>query len=290
MRPAFANRSRPPRRVEWRGAAGNTLVGECFDAPGPVGVALLHGGGQTRHAWRRAARWLQERGTPCLTFDQRGHGDSAWIDDGDYRLDVFRDDLHAVLGQWNRPCVLIGASLGGLVSLMAAGTPSARIRGLVMIDTAPQLDHAEIEWLIDFLGGDAEQGFESPAAAVEHLRRFFPDLVIAPESIEKSLRRDAQGRWHRHWDVRVVLGERNSVAIGHEARLHADASRIEVPAMLVRAGASQLVSDEAVGQLRAVVPQLELLEMPGLHHLFSGDESLEIMARIEPFLQRACTA
>lgn len=281
---AVASAAASTRPLEWRGAGGHRLAGECFDAAGEIGVLLLHGGGQTRHSWRRAARWLQQRGIPCLSYDQRGHGDSAWIDDGDYRLDAFRDDLRIVLADWGRPCVLIGASLGGLVSLMAGGDPG--IRGVVMVDTAPQLNPAEIDWLIDFLGGDADTGFESPAAAVAHLRRFFPDIDVSADSIGKSLRQDAQGRWHRHWDVRVVLGERNSVALGHEDRLHADAARIRAPALLVRAGASQLVSDAAIARLRAAVPQLEVAEMAGLHHLFSGDESIAIMERLGDFLAR----
>lgn len=278
------------QRLEWRGAAGHRLVGECFDAPGSVGIVLMHGGGQTRHSWRRAARWLQQRDVPCLTFDQRGHGDSDWIADGDYRLDAFLDDLRIVLAAWARPVVLVGASLGGLVSLMAAGQRDADIRGLVMVDTAPQLDAAEINWLVDFLGGEADKGFASPAEAVAHLRRFFPALAISEQSIGKSLRQDADGRWHRHWDVRVVLGERNSIALGHEERLHADAARVRAPCALVRAGASQLVSDAAIARLRAVVPQLELIEIAGLHHLFSGDESLEIMERLQPFLARTLDA
>ena len=271
----------------WIGATGNRLVGEIFEADGPGSVVMLHGGGQTRHTWRRAAKRLQQQGIACLTFDQRGHGDSDWIDAGDYLLDDFLADVERVLDDWGRPCVLIGTSLGGLVSMMAAGTQRPLIRGLAMIDTAPQLNPREIEWLVEFLGADAERGFESPTAAAAHLQRYFPDLDIAADSIEKSLRQGPDGRWHRHWDVRVVLGQRNSIALPHEAALHERARRIRVPFALVRAGASDLVSDAAVERLRGCAPQLELIEMPGLHHLFSGDESLQIVDRIDSFMQRA---
>lgn len=283
---ASAAREPPARVVEWRGAAGNRLVGEIFDAAGEVGVALFHGGGQTRHTWRRAARHLQALGIPCLAFDQRGHGESAWLEDGDYRLDAFLADARLVLEDWARPVVVIGTSLGGLVALMIAATGLPAIRGLAMVDTAPQLDPAEIEWLIEFLGGESETGFESPAAAVRHVRRFFPDLTVSVESMEKSLRRGPDGRWRHHWDVRVVLGELNSVALPHEERLHADAARVTVPFALVRAGASRLVSDAAVERLRGCVPHLEVLELPGAHHLFSSAESLRIMELLSDFLRR----
>jgi non-heme chloroperoxidase len=274
------------QRLEWHGSSGNRLVGEAFEAPGQVSALLLHGGGQTRHTWRRAARRLQAAGIPCLTFDLRGHGESAWDSEGDYRLDAFLADARIVLADWDRPVVLIGTSLGGLVALMTAGSGAAGVRGLAMIDTAPQLNPAEITWLLEFLSGESERGFESPAAAADHVRRFFPDLAVSAESMEKSLRLGPDGRWHHHWDVRVVVGERNSVALGHEQRLHDDASRVSVPFALVRAGASHLVSDEAVEQLRARVPHLEVYDLPGAHHLFNSEESLQIMDILGDFLRR----
>lgn len=284
---ATATSHRPESRpCEWRGAAGNRIVGEVFDADGPVAVVLVHGGGQTRHTWRRAARRLQARGLACLSFDQRGHGDSDWIDDGNYLLDSFRDDARMVLEAWKRPSVLIGTSLGGLVSMMVAGSGSPLVRGLVLVDTAPQLNPAEIDWLVDFLGAEAERGFASPGDAVAHLQRFFPDLAVSAGSIEKSLRRGADGRWHRHWDVRVVSGPLNSVALPHEQRLHDIAACIRVPVALVRAGASHLVSDAAVARLRDCVPQLEVHELPGAHHLFNSAESLQIIALLDDFLKR----
>ncbi len=274
------------RPLQWRTADGLRLEGEAFDAPGPVSALLLHGGGQTRHTWRRAARHLQAMAIPCLTFDQRGHGDSDWAANGDYSLDAFLADALLVLRDWARPVVLIGTSLGGIVNLMVAGSGQPQVRGLVMVDTAPQLDPAEIDWLVEFLGGEGERGFESPAAAVAHLRRFFPALAVSAESIERSLRRGADGRWYRHWDVRVVTGARNSVALPHEQRLHEDAARVTVPFALVRAGASHLVSDAAVERLRRCAPHLEVFELPGTHHLFSSAESLQIMEMLTGFLRR----
>jgi pimeloyl-ACP methyl ester carboxylesterase len=60
------------------GAQGNTLVGDVFGYRGPV-VLLLHGGGQTRHAWQRTARAIAGAGMTAYAVDQRGHGDSDWI-------------------------------------------------------------------------------------------------------------------------------------------------------------------------------------------------------------------
>jgi hypothetical protein len=41
-----------PAAAMFKGASGNTLVGDVYGEEGPP-VLLLHGGGQTRHAWKK---------------------------------------------------------------------------------------------------------------------------------------------------------------------------------------------------------------------------------------------
>lgn len=82
-------------------------------------MALLHGGGQTRHSWNKLARHLVQICYHAVSLDLRGHGD--WAPQGDYSGDASVADLHAVLGQLQRLPMLIGASLGGITSLLAVG-------------------------------------------------------------------------------------------------------------------------------------------------------------------------
>jgi transcription elongation factor GreA len=53
--------------------------------------------------------------------------------------------------------------------MMAAAEAPPLLRGVVAIDTAPQLDTVEIHRIVDLLAGDAAGGFESPAAAAAHM-------------------------------------------------------------------------------------------------------------------------
>src|SRR5689334_502154 len=104
----------------FEGAVGNTLVADVFgDAGQPV--LLLHGGGQTRHAWGRTAEHLAKAGALAYAMDQRGHGDSDWVESGDYGfMDYARDVAAVARTLWartgQRP-IAIGASLGGMASL-----------------------------------------------------------------------------------------------------------------------------------------------------------------------------
>ncbi|NDI01045.1 MAG: alpha/beta hydrolase, partial [Actinobacteria bacterium] len=43
---------------------------------------LMHGGGQTRHAWGGAGAAFAHAGYRAVSVDLRGHSDSDWSPDG----------------------------------------------------------------------------------------------------------------------------------------------------------------------------------------------------------------
>jgi pimeloyl-ACP methyl ester carboxylesterase len=67
-----------PATATFIGAAGNKLVADVFGDSGSP-VLLLHGGGQTRHAWHKTAQEIARKGHTAYALDQRGHGDSDWV-------------------------------------------------------------------------------------------------------------------------------------------------------------------------------------------------------------------
>ena len=71
-------------------------------------VVFLHGGGQTRRSWVRAAGAVADRGWQAITVDFRGHGESDWSAEGDYRVLAFAEDVAAVLAQLPPDPVLVG--------------------------------------------------------------------------------------------------------------------------------------------------------------------------------------
>src|SRR5690349_1677822 len=141
------------RETTYQGA-GLRLAGESYGDESDPPVILLHGGGQTRHAWRTSARLLAEHGWQTHAIDLRGHGDSDWAPDGNYTIDAFAGDLKAVAGAMNQPPVAVGASLGGLTSLIAhADTEPANslLAGLVLVDVAPRIEPAGVTRIGDFM-------------------------------------------------------------------------------------------------------------------------------------------
>ena len=146
-------------RIEFKGHGGIDLVA---DTRGPVGaptVVLLHGGGQTRFSWGGTAVTLAEQGYRSITVDARGHGESGWATDADYTLGAFARDVEVLLDQLRgghgagaMPIHLVGASLGGLTSLLLLGelAPDAA-QSLVLVDVVPDFAEAGADRIKDFM-------------------------------------------------------------------------------------------------------------------------------------------
>jgi len=105
---------------------GVRLAGSLLpEAGGDTCVVFVHGfnGYRTKPKNRLLAEGMARR-FPVLTFDLRGHGQSeGWCTGGE--LESF--DVHAAVGfaraRGYRRIVTVGASLGGIAVIRAAGTP-----------------------------------------------------------------------------------------------------------------------------------------------------------------------
>ena len=94
------------------------IASEWGDSVNPL-VIMLHGGGQTRHSWKGVAAKIANLGFHVIAHDLRGHGESFWDSDGDYTFDAHRDDLVRIIKQLGKKANLVGASLGGMISLLS---------------------------------------------------------------------------------------------------------------------------------------------------------------------------
>jgi pimeloyl-ACP methyl ester carboxylesterase len=144
--PALDSPAGSTQRLALRTVGEASVVADVRRAQEQRGtVLLLHGAGQTRHSWSRTARALQRAGWSSVALDMRGHGESSWVLDADYSLDALVADVATVADLLADEPVLVGASLGGLVCLLAAGERRVGCRGLVLVDVAPRVERAGVQ-------------------------------------------------------------------------------------------------------------------------------------------------
>ncbi|MGA1010831.1 MAG: alpha/beta fold hydrolase, partial [Ilumatobacteraceae bacterium] len=157
--------------------AGLSLAVDHYGDPGGPPVVLLHGGGQTRHAWGGAGRVFAAAGRHAMSFDLRGHGDSDWSPSGSYMLDDFAADVRAIVAALPETPVLVGASLGGLASIVAVGESAADdppiARAIVLVDVAPRIETEGRIKIQEFMRAGM-RGFDTLDDAADAVAAFNP--------------------------------------------------------------------------------------------------------------------
>jgi pimeloyl-ACP methyl ester carboxylesterase len=188
--------------TRFRSDDGIDLVADVHGPESAPPVILLHGGGQTRHAWKTTAQGLARQGYRAIAADLRGHGDSGWSGDGTYSLARFVADLRLVAASCRQPPVLIGASLGGVTGLLAEGEGPALLSALILVDVTPTVRFAGVDRIREFMGARADDGFASVEAAADAIAAYLPHRQ-RPRSLDglrRNLRRRPDGRYRWHWD------------------------------------------------------------------------------------------
>ena len=264
---------------------GLELVGEAFGDPAAPPVLFFHGGGQSRNAWRGSARIVGSAGYYGITFDLRGHGDSDWATDGDYLLDAFGRDVEALLGQFDRPVTLVGASRGGQASLVGGSRHPDRTRLIMLADVAPLMRDEGVDGIRAFFA-EGEAGFATLDQAADSLARHLGQQRIGDATrLARSMRQDADGRWHWRWDPATGRAEFLHPLSEGKAILDA-AARVISPIVLVRAELSHLLTDEGVVRFRQLAPQLHVVTAMGVGHMFTADRNDAFAAELLYWLEK----
>lgn len=234
-------------------------------------VILLHGFGQTQYAWRGTAAVLAQHGYQALSYDARGHGYSQRADH--YQLDDFITDLRQVAGQFDTEPLVVGASMGGLVGLLAAvEAPALPIAALVLVDITPRWESQGVDRILAFMRARPE-GFDSLQEAADLIADYLPhrnrDASMA--GLRQNLIKGQDGRYRWHWDPALLDAVKDNQQ--YQQRLIAAARKLTTPTLLVSGGLSDVVSAERVTEFLDWAPHAEHEHIADAAHMVAGDRN-----------------
>ncbi len=267
-------------------ASGAKIALEAFGCANEKPTLLFtHGFGQNRLAWRSSCESLAQLGWRSLCFDARGHGDSQWLASGEYELEHFTDDLIAVREQIPGDVILVGASMGGLLGLVAQAQQPI-FAAMVLVDVTPTWEKAGVERIFSFMRAFPD-GFESLEQAAAAVSAYLPHREDKdPQRLRPHLRRNAAGRLIWHWDPRL-LDHIPNASERYQPRLIDAARRVQSPVHLLAGTRSDVISASTIAAFQTMVPHATTASILDATHMVVGDQNhrflIELMSYLNAF-------
>jgi non-heme chloroperoxidase len=277
----------------WKGADGLEIAGDAWGPKTGRHVFLLHGGGQTRHAWKGAGETLAEAGYRAIAFDARGHGDSAWASNAeDYSGDKMVEDLTALIAsEGAEKPALVGASMGGGTSLLARGFGHVNAAALVLVDIAPQVEPEGVAKIQAFMDQKPD-GFESLEEVAEAISNYQPHRK-RPRTLDglaKNVRISENGKYVWHWDPKRRQTRAAASSVNpYRQQLSNAADHLSLPTLLVRGGLSDVLSEAGAQAFLKQCPHAEYVNVKDAAHMVAGDRNDIFADSVVSFLKRTAS-
>lgn len=235
-----------------------------YGTAGKPPMLCVHGSAAHAHWFDYVASGLKDD-YHLLAPDQRGHGDSEWdlSEHPQYHYDRYAADLHELTEKLDlRDFILVGHSMGGLVSTVYAATYPGRARAFIMVDSTLNMP---AERIANMNAVGSREG-SSYATAEEFVAgyKIRPSGSSASPDMVRHLGRHSgrqfdDGRWRNKVD-------RNVYALRVVRNLIPLWAHIKIPALLLKGDRSNRISPEIVAEVRGLAPQVEVGEVAGCDH------------------------
>ena len=251
---------------------------EAGDA-GAQPLLLLHGIARCAPAFDHLAPHFAKR-YRVLAIDLRGHGDSGWDAGGHYLVEDYVRDVEGLIDKLGlKHLVLWGNSTGGRVAQMIAGRHPELVCAVVVEDVGPERPK-EISNRRAHRMGTEEDGWASRHELLAKVRADNPRWLepVARHLVEHAARVREDGRvvWKR--DPAILKGF-------VPTELWDTVKKIRAPIVYILGGASTIVPQHTQDELKAVLPQAEIVTMPGLGHYPSDEDPEQFLQIVDDFLQ-----
>lgn len=264
--------------VRWRSRDGLGLFARDYGAaPGATArVPVVCIPGLTRNSldFDVVAPWIAGLGRRVLAVDLRGRGESDRDPDPRrYRPPTYADDVGALLEHLAIPrAILVGTSLGGLVSMAFAVRHGARLAGAVLNDVGPTIDPAGAARIRSYVGKAPPITSWEGAVAYAKLVNgaALPQFTDSDwdAMARRMFRRVEGGPPQLNYDPAILapvgpIRMRIAEWLAWAAFRRLARGR---PVLLLRGALSDILAPATVARMRRAAPALQFAEIPGVGH------------------------
>ena len=264
--------------VRWRSRDGLGLFARDYGAaPGATArVPVVCIPGLTRNSldFDVVAPWIAGLGRRVLAVDLRGRGESDRDPDPRrYRPPTYADDVAALLEHLAIPrAILVGTSLGGLVSMAFAVRHGARLAGAVLNDVGPTIDPAGAARIRSYVGKAPPITSWEGAVAYAKLVNgaALPQFTDSDwdAMARRMFRRVEGGPPQLNYDPKILapvgpIRMRIAEWLAWAAFRRLARGR---PVLLLRGALSDILAPATVARMRRAAPALQFAEIPGVGH------------------------
>lgn len=239
-------------------------IGYDDSGSGPA-VCLMHGFPLDRRMWRPQVDALTSAGYRVITPDLRGFGESD-APDGPYAMDIFADDLAALLGHLDIGRAIVGGmSMGGYVLLNLLERHPERVAAACFIVTRCGADdEAGKKRRISLAGEVMKSG---PRIVADQ----FEKILFAPKTSRErpELAAEVYG-WMMEKDVAGLAG--GLLAMRGRKDYTALLCGLHLPSLVIGAEEDQAVPVENARTLSEGLPQSRICIIPGAGHLVNLEQ------------------
>jgi pimeloyl-ACP methyl ester carboxylesterase len=257
-------------------AEGTSIAYRAWGDPADRSIVLVHGGGAHSRWWDHIGPLLAN-GWRVVAMDLSGHGDSGRR--ASYSLDTWAREVLAVVADAGTAAssVVIGHSMGGLVTLRLATLAGSRIAGAVAIDSPVRDMAPEDRAARQHRAFGPLRVYPTRQAAVARFRPIpdQPTLAYIAEHVAATSIRPAEGGWTWKFDPSVFV--RDHLTPELLTRLDCRVALFRAEHGLVTPQQGEVIYD----RLGRVAP---VIEIPVAGHHIMLDQPIALVAALRTLL------
>lgn len=243
-------------------------------------VICIHGLTRNSADFGALAPEIAATGRRVLAVDVRGRGRSQYAGDPmTYRPDVYAKDILALLEQTGiAKAVFVGTSMGGLITMTLAGAHAKKIAGAVINDVGPEVAPEGLARIAAYAGQPvAVKSWADAAAYVKRNNEVaFPHYEDADWDAfaRRAFRKDAAGKPVLDYDPDISAPMKAGGGKALVPNLWPYFRRLTKgrPTLLIRGGASDLLSRGIADKMLKAAPEMAFAEVPNIGHAPMLDE------------------